>query len=213
MSSATSIDRDAGLKTADAGLKTADAGLKTRATESFGVWHFFVLLSLMAATVAVLLTRENTPENLVLISLTIGAAGAAGAGLYRTLAPLARPDRELSAEPLSARLRADLEREKALALRSIKELEFDRAMGKVSPQDFDEMASRLRSRALGLMKQLDAGNTIYKSVIEKELQSRLQHRQSATAPQVRAAHVCACGTTNDTDARFCKSCGTKLELA
>ena len=55
-------------------------------------------------------------------------------------------------------MRLDLEREKALTLRSIKELEFDRAMGKVSPQDFEEMAGRLRARALGIMKQLDAGS-------------------------------------------------------
>ena len=45
-------------------------------------------------------------------------------------------------------MRAALEREKALVLRSIKELEFDRAMGKVSPKDFDEMAGRLRARAI-----------------------------------------------------------------
>ncbi len=40
-----------------------------------------------------------------------------------------------------------MEREKALVLRSIKELEFDRAMGKVSPRDFDEMSTRLRELA------------------------------------------------------------------
>ena len=51
-------------------------------------WHFFLLLSLLAATVAVVLAREGRPEHLVLISLTIGAAGFAGGALYRTLAPL-----------------------------------------------------------------------------------------------------------------------------
>ena len=56
---------------------------------------------------------------------------------------------------LTESMRAVLEREKMLVLRSIKELEFDRAMGKVSAADFDEMAGRLRARALSLMKQLD----------------------------------------------------------
>jgi hypothetical protein len=170
---------------------------------AFGVWHFFILLSLAAATVAVLMAGQNSPENLVLLSLTIGAAGAAAAALYRTLAPLTASDHELSTQPLTDRLRADLEREKGLVLRSIKELEFDRAMGKVSLQDFDEMAGRLRSRAMTLMKQLDEGQG-YRSVIERELQSR------AAAVKPRAAYVCACGTSNDADAKFCKSCGSKL---
>ena len=42
---------------------------------------------------------------------------------------------------LGGRTRAALEREKALVLRSIKELEFDRAMGKVSEKDFAEMSA------------------------------------------------------------------------
>jgi len=169
-------------------------------SQRFGTWHFFVLLSLLAATVAVLMTRRNTPENLILISLTIGAAGAAAAALYRTLAPLASAEHEVTAQPLSETLRADLEREKALVLRSIKELEFDRAMGKVSAQDFDEMAGRLRARALGLMTQLDQG-TGYRSLIERELRERVTE-----VP----AGVCVCGTTNDADANFCKKCGTSL---
>ena len=53
------------------------------------------------------------------------------------------------------RTRAALEREKALALRSLKELEFDRAMGKVSEADFAEVAERLRARAMRVMQQLD----------------------------------------------------------
>ena len=42
-------------------------------------------------------------------------------------------------------------------LRSIKELEFDKAMGKVADADFDEMAGRLRQRAVGLMQRIDLG--------------------------------------------------------
>ena len=108
------------------------------------------------------MARPSAPENLILISLTIGAAGLAALCVYRMLAPLVAPQADLDRQPLSERMRLDLEREKALTLRSIKELEFDRAMGKVSPQDFDDMAGRLRARALGIMKQLDAGATVYR---------------------------------------------------
>src|SRR3954466_13346508 len=83
----------------------------------FQVTHFFVLISLLAATVAVVMARPNAPENLILISLTIGAAGLAAIGIYRTLAPLVAPHSDLERQPLSERMRIDLEREKALTLR------------------------------------------------------------------------------------------------
>jgi hypothetical protein len=173
----------------------------------------------MAATVAVVLVRPAAPENLILMSLTIGAAGGAAVCFYRVLAPLIAPHTDMESQPLSERLRADLEREKALTLRSIKELEFDRAMGKLSPEDFDQMAGRLRARAMGIMKQLDAGSSAYRTVIEKELAARLGGQQGRSltrdqpAPRTDRAPVCACGVSNDHDARFCKACGVKLVQA
>jgi len=185
-------------------------------------WHFFVLVSLIAATAAVVLAREARPEHLVLISLTIGAAGFAGAALYRTLAPLVGADARPAADGLSESMRAVLEREKMLVLRSIKELEFDRAMGKLSEKDFDEMAARLRARAMSLMRQLDAGGG-YRELIERELKARVSNSSARPAREKRvksspdvppvaavATKTCACGVTNDLDAAFCKRCGTKL---
>jgi hypothetical protein len=179
--------------------------------DGFRISHFFVLLSLVAATVAVMLARPSAPEHLILISLTIGAAGLAAILLYRTVAPLLDPRAEEDRVPLNTRLRADLEREKALTLRSIKELEFDRAMGKLSQQDFDQMAGRLRARAMGIMKQLEAGSSAYRQEIERELASRMgSSSTSARATAVKQLPQCACGTANDADAKFCKSCGVKL---
>lgn len=179
----------------------------------FQAGHFFTLLSLLAATVAVVMARPNAPENLVLTSLTIGAAGLAAFCFYRVLAPLVAPQPDVERQPLTDRMRAELEREKALTLRSIKELEFDKAMGKVSAQDFEEMSARLRSRALGLMRQLDAGTTPYRDVIEKELALRVGRRPVSDAPASPPAARCTCGTSNDADARFCKNCGAKLVAA
>ena len=199
----------------------------TSTKDGFSVSYLFVLLSLVAATIAVVLSRPATPESLILISLTIGAAGFAAVCFYQVLAPLIAPHTDLELEPLSERLRGDLEREKALTLRSIKELEFDRAMGKLSQQDFDQMAGRLRARAIGIMKQLDAGAASYRQAIERDLTARLAGKPapgtldvSASAKPSNArlrpseakagARACACGVANDDDARFCKSCGTSL---
>ena len=189
--------------------------------DSLQPWHFFLLLSLVAATVAVVLAHEARPEHLVLISLTIGAAGFAGVALYRTLAPLVSKEESQPVGVLSESMRAVLEREKMLVLRSIKELEFDRAMGKVSAKDFEEMSGRLRARAMSLMRQLDT-EAGYRELIERDLQSRLnssggrarRERTPGPAPAlasgVKPAGKCACGTANDADAAFCKKCGAKL---
>ena len=182
------------------------------ADEGFRPWHFFVLASILLATVAVVVARQSTPVNLILLSLTVAAAGAAAAALYRALVPFAVPAAVLIDEPLSERRRATLEKDKMLVLRSIKELEFDRAMGKLSQKDFDEMAGRLRRRALQLMKQLDEGAG-YAPLIEAELERRLSRVPGDRVPAagvLRSDRSCTCGASNDTDAVFCKKCGTRL---
>jgi hypothetical protein len=204
MSSATSIKGAAGSGSrklgADASARTSDAS-----QHGFRPWHFFVLASLLGSTVAVVMARQPTPEHLVLLSFTVAAAGVCAAALYATLAPLVRRDTDTVRALRSDRARAALEREKMLVLRSIKELEFDRAMGKVSAGDFDEMTARLRARALALMKQLDAGTPVYRTEIERDLAARLEKQAAASG------RTCRCGTSNDADAAFCKRCGARLQ--
>jgi len=73
------------------------------------------------------------------------------------------------------------------------------------------MSARLRARAAGLLKQLDAGGG-YRELIAKEVEKRLAEAPSAPGANdaVRAGQCSACHTQNDADARFCKSCGAKL---
>jgi hypothetical protein len=217
MSSEISIEAKGGLpSTARGTLKPADTPTASAvlghsaADDGFRPWHFFVLASILLATVAVIMARQSAPEQLILISFTIAAAGAAAAALYRMLAPLTAPLVLRMGEPVSERMRTALEREKALVLRSIKELEFDRGMGKVSQADFDEMAARLRGRALSLMKQLDLGSGSYTEVIEKELEVRFPASRAARGKASGVRLVCQCGSGNDPDAVFCKKCGSKL---
>jgi zinc-ribbon domain len=228
MSSATSTSR-----VRDVQVNSAAEAVRQEArsdTSTFRAGHFFVLASLIAATGAVVISRQSTPEHLILISVTIASAGLAAAGFYRMLSPLVGDPAPQQSGQLSERARAVIEREKALALRALKELEFDRSMDKVSQADFDEMAGRLRARAMALMKQLDEDGSGYRAIIERELGSRLAARgvekpsappavpapSAVPAPLAAAAPVaglCSCGTANDPDARFCKRCGTKLTEA
>jgi len=172
-------------------------------------WQLFALAGLVGATFVVFMSRGQSPAAIILLSATVFAAAAVGIAALRMLTPFVTESfasRGPLGRMLAGRTRAALEREKALTLRSIKELEFDRAMGKVSDADFAEMAARLRLKAAGLIQRLDAGAS-YLDQIDREL----ERRRHASAPAAPAPGTCGgCGTANDADARFCKQCGTSL---
>ena len=182
-------------------------------TESPGLrpWHFFVVIALAGATAAVLAARDSGAMALVLVAFAVIAAGGAGLTFHQALWALVTADGEGNGGEVRGRARAALEREKQLVLRSIKELEFDRAMGKVAEPDFAEMGGRLRARAMSLMKQLDERPTAYRDLIEREVQRRLGGEAPPGAAAAEAEGLCPeCGTRNDGDARFCKRCGHGL---
>jgi hypothetical protein len=139
---------------------------------AFQPWHLFVIVTLFASSAAAVAVRGTSPANVVFVCLTVMAAGVAAFAVYRTLMPLVQPGGVEVPEMLGGRTRAALEREKTLVLRAIKELEFDRAMGKVSEADWQEMTGRLRARAVRLIRQLDSGSAVYRDLIERELSAR-----------------------------------------
>ncbi len=175
-------------------------------------WQFFVLAALGCATAVTFIARGQGPAAVILLGILMATAAVVGMAMLRTVGPLVSPEDDRTVM-IGQRTRVALEREKMLALRSIKELEFDRAMGRVSDEDFKEMSGRLRVRAARLMRQLDAG-VGYRDQIERELEKRLDAKKDeprAKGTGARAALVCnACETANDTDAKFCKSCGQPL---
>jgi hypothetical protein len=180
-------------------------------------WHFFLVASTLLATVTVLLMHGQPPERMLLAMATIAAAGYAGHSLYRTLSPLVTEGIGEDATMVAGRTRAALERDKMLTLRAIKELEFDRAMGKIADGDFEVMRDRLRARALRLITQLD-GAAAYREMIERDVAARLpalpaDPPPARTAAPADARSACTdCGTANDPDARFCKSCGRPVQV-
>jgi hypothetical protein len=195
-------------------------------------WQFFVLASLGCATAATFMARGQGVMAVVLLATLMAAAAFVGLTALRAVAPLVSNHHDRTAM-IGHRTRAALEREKMLALRAIKELEFDRAMGKLSEQDWADMSGRLRARAVRLMRRLDAGAG-YREQIERDVARRMSPGQdrvasgegtergdhgakAATAEAEKtsvdgvAAPICTvCSTTNDPDARFCKNCGQKL---
>jgi hypothetical protein len=160
----------------------------------FHAWHFFTLLSMLAATAVVVVSPDTHPVALLLLSAAVICAGFVGVAITRAVSGFFAAG--IEAESLPPQMRDELLREKTLVLRSIKELEFDKAMKKVSDEDFAAISAQLRARALTLMADL-----------ERTAPAVVPKPAGATA----AAGAClSCGTRNDADARFCKSCGARL---
>ena len=192
-------------------------------------WQFFTLAGLVGATIVVFLSEGQTPAAIILLSLIIFGAAAVGTAAWRMFSPLSGLEEPSGPQIFGGRTRAALEREKSLVLRSIKDLEFDHAMGKVSDKDFNEMSARLRARAAGLIRQLDAG-TSYRQAIDAEIDKRVGKRAAPAVPiatetpkanatdtakadaiDTPKTKLClSCCTPNDPDARFCKGCGYQL---
>lgn len=81
-----------------------------------------------------------------------------------------------------------LERQKREALAAIKEAEFDRAMGKLSDEDFAQLTQRYREQALAAM-------------------TALERPPAAQGGAPRLAFCPQCGTKLAPRANFCGGCG------
>ncbi len=187
-------------------------------------WHLFAAATLVTAVAGVVAIGGGPAVTAVFLTLAVCSAGAAGFGLYRTVRPLVEPEPGQIPESLGRRRQASLEHETAMALQAIKELEFDRAMGKVPESDYEELGERLRARAARLAQQVGAGGVGYRDLIERDVANRQRategsQAEAAAAPASNVAvpgAPCACGrcgTLNDFDAQFCKQCGTKMLIS
>lgn len=179
-------------------------------------WQFFLTASFIGAAATVWFAPPASPVALLFMSLAVFAAGACAVALHAVLTAFSGSsarEREISASA-----RETLEREKLLTLRAIKDLEFDKAMGKVSAADAAPMEARLRERAMAIMRDLD-GRDVLRARVEADLARRQTPDPGLQTPDLEPGvgslepRVCAaCATGNDSDARFCKSCGAKLEV-
>jgi uncharacterized membrane protein len=129
---------------------------------------------------------------------------------------------------------AEYEQKRAV-LRALKDLEYERSVGKISEDDYHEYAARYRAEAKRLIQGLEENLTEGRKQVEAELERRLA-KKAAKAPEktdadadesdepelesgptsapsepkqsAPASRDCpACQVKNEPDARFCKACG------
>jgi hypothetical protein len=132
--------------------------------------------------------------DLLAMVLLVGATGAL------ILWPLLRGP---EADEHPPDLPADSSREKELALAAIRELEFDYATGKISPEDYALLRARYEARALQAIRRAATaasgtagGEPDLEALLEAEVAARRRSRRCAS-----------CGAVLPQRARYCPSCG------
>src|SRR6187402_2471674 len=128
-------------------------------------------------------------------------------------------------EAFSLGARSAEEEQKRAVLRALKDLEYERSVGKISEDDFHEYSARYRAEAKRLMQSLDEGLAVQRKQVESEIARRLakaepepelespaedaEKEPETAAPATRECP--SCQTKNELDARFCKACGKAMD--
>jgi hypothetical protein len=146
------------------------------------LWILAVGGALAAGAYAALVEKMRFGPPLVMFALGGMTLALAGAALVRVIDPLTGDGGSGGAGAArGGRRRRELEREKQLVLKAIKEVELDYQMRKIAERDYREMVERYRTRAMRLMGEIEAGDD-FRSLIEKELAMRLKLEAGKPAP-------------------------------
>jgi hypothetical protein len=190
------------------------------------IWMLAAAGALLGGGYALVIEKMHFGPPLMMTALGGMTLALTGAALLRVIDPLAGVSPSSAGPARGARRPRELEREKQLVLKAIKEIELDYQMRKIAERDYREMIERYRTRAIRVMGEIEAGDD-FRALIEKELAIRLKIEATKPAaasaaatkatttttavPATAPAPTCAaCTTVNDADAQFCKKCGKRL---
>jgi hypothetical protein len=143
-----------------------------------------------------------------MLELVVGILLAAGA-VYFVLRPILRPDFEGEGKGEGGRVDEGEDPDddfssRAVALRALKEIEFDRATGKLSDTDYDAMKAKYTTEALAALRA-EAG--------ERGAGSGRIGERPAPRSLLPAVSCPTHGPRPESDAQFCSDCGRRLAIA
>jgi hypothetical protein len=110
----------------------------------------------------------------------------------------------------------DLAEQKRRILRALKDLENEKAIGRIDDADYEAMSRRYRDDAKDVMRRMDERVAPAMAEAERMARDYLEKRGTVTpeaaAPQDKQERrACtSCGTPNEIDAAFCKKCGASM---
>ncbi len=138
------------------------------------------------------------------------AAGLVGLlALFVVLRPLIWPPS--AADPVYEPVDQE-ETPKGVALLALKEIEFDREIGKLSDEDYRFLKEKYTAEAIEALRVEEGAKA--PDDVEALIAHRVRALRSAAATAPPGAPVCAtCGPRPEPDATFCSSCGGRLPAA
>lgn len=174
----------------------------------------------LVASIGVGVVSSVGPAILILAAGTLLGSIAFFWASVRTMsgdAPLAE---HLAEAPARRHTTGDAADRKLRVLRALKDLEHERAVGKIDAADYEELVGSYRAQATALMREMDAEIEPLRAKAEEMARKHLTKRgllegevaEAADASEpARDRRACAaCGTSNEADARFCKKCGANV---
>lgn len=106
------------------------------------------------------------------------------------------------------------EAQKRAVLQALKDLEFERSVGKIDEADYEELVQRYRVEAKRLLRAVDEDLAPLReraaAYVAEQLGTEPAPRRSKAAKKADDPVCPDCQTQNDHDAAFCKKCGSKL---
>jgi hypothetical protein len=147
----------------------------------------------------------------ILFGLLLGAC-------YWIIIPLLQDDdRENGFTPKPADILEALKNKKDSAYATIRELEFDLNMGKLSEEDFQILKRQYIQEAVGYMKEMDKLKsppaTISKPVdtdLEEEIEPENTAIRIPEKTKGKYIYCTSCGEKAAVERRFCAACGSNL---
>jgi hypothetical protein len=141
----------------------------------------------------------------------VGILLAAGA-VYFVLRPVLLPEPEENRMEEEGRAYDSEEPDddlslRAVALRALKEIEFDRATGKLSDADYDALKTRYTSEALAALRAEQPGSGM------RDAGSVASGAASHPASRIPHPACPSHGPRPESDATFCSECGRRLAAA
>jgi hypothetical protein len=148
----------------------------------------------------------------IIFGLLIGAC-------YWIINPLLQEDgRQNGFTPKPEDLLEKLKDKKDGAYSTIRELEFDLSMGKLSEEDFQILKRQYLQEAAGYMKEMDKLEspqaTISKPVdtdLEEEIEQDVTATRTPESTQRKYIYCTSCGGKAAVESRFCAACGSNLD--
>ncbi len=142
-----------------------------------------------------------------MLAEALAAALLGALAIYLVLRPIFSPppDRTAPAEPMDPE-----ETPKGVALAALKEIEFDRETGKLSDADYQQLKQKYTAEALAALRVEERRSA--PTDVEAMIAGRVQALRSAAVATPAGGPACVgCGPRPEPDARFCSSCGRRLQ--